>query len=345
MSSDISKIREDAFSAIKKASSLIDLEKSRVIFLGRKSDLRGLLRSLGDKTPEEKIEVGQEANKLKVEITGEFEKRKAELEHEKIEGLINRKGIDVTVPGKRRRTGSLHPLTLVRRDIEKIFGEMGFYTLEGPEVETEWYNFDALNIPRNHPARDMQDTLWINREEDPNESKLLRTQTSPMQIRFMEKHEPPFRIISPGRIFRREATDATHEMQFHQIEGLMVDRDVSLANLKGVLEYFLSKLFNKNISVKFTASYFPFTEPSVEVHLQCVKCQGGGCPLCKNTGWIEVGGAGMVNQNVFKAAGYVPGEWQGFAFGMGLERLAMIKYGIDDIRFFFGSDLRFLKQF
>jgi len=347
MEEEIYKIEKEAVADIQKSSTLEEIDDAKVKHLGRKSAINSFLRGLKELDKKQIAQFGALANDVKEKLELELKRRKLELQEEEIETKIKKEKLDITGPGKRIKRGHLHPLTLVRRDIEKIFHFMGFYGVEGPEVETEWNNFDALNVPRQHPARDMHDTLWLKKEKDPEHSLLMRTHTSPMQIRYMKKHYPPFKLISPGKVFRHEATDVTHEMQFDQVEGLMVGKDVSLAHLKGVLQYFLSQFFKKEVSVKFTASYFPFTEPSVEIHSQCFKCKGGGeiCSICKKTGWIELGGAGMVNQNVFKAVGYTPGQWQGFAFGIGIDRLAMIRYGIDDIRLLRGSDLRFLKQF
>lgn len=345
MEEEISKIEKEAVVDIQESSTLREIDDAKVKHLGRKSAINLFLRGLKKLDKKQIAQFGALANDVKKKLELELKKRKLELQEEEIEVKIKKEKVDITKPGKRIERGHLHPLTIVRRDIEKIFHFMGFYSVEGPEVETEWNNFDALNVPRQHPARDMHDTLWLKKEKDPEHSLLMRTHTSPMQIRYMKKHYPPFKLISPGRVFRHEATDVTHEMQFHQVEGLAVGKKISLAHLKGILQYFFSQFFKKDISVKFTSSYFPFTEPSVEVHLRCFKCRGEGCRICKKTGWIEVAGAGMVHQNVFKAVGYTSNQWQGFAFGMSIERLAMLRYGIDDIRLFFGSDLRFLKQF
>jgi len=238
-------------------------------------------------------------------------------------------------------------LTLAQRRVIDIFQSMGFSVIKGPEVETEWYNFDALNVPKNHPARDIQDTLWIRQKKKKlaQENLLLRTQTSPVQIRYMEKHNPPLKIIVPGRVFRNEATDVSHECHFYQCEGLMVDKNISVANFKAVIEAFLRKFFNKNIKLRLRPGYFPFTEPSFEIDINCQNCKGKGCSVCQKTGWIEIMGAGMVHPNVFKAAGLNSKNWQGFAFGIGIDRLAMKKYRINDIRLFYSGDLRFLKQF
>jgi len=262
---------------------------------------------------------------------------------------------DVTVPGKRIFAGHLHPITQVRREVEDIFERLGFSVVEGPEIETEWYNFDALNIPKEHPARDMWDTFWLRQNEIKNqkpkikskgkEKLLLRTHTSPVQIRYMEKHNPPLRIIAPGRVFRYEATDASHEINFYHIEGLMVDKDISAANFKAIIEKFFQLFFKKPVKTRIRPSYFPFTEPSFEIDIQCLVCQGKGCSACSQRGWIEMAGAGMVHPKVFAAVKLNPKNWQGFAFGLGLDRLTMMRYKIDDVRLLYSGDLRFLQQF
>ena len=342
MKNDINKIEKAAIQDISRAKTLAELENLRTKYLGRKSELSLFLRSLKDLPPEERAKSGQLANNLRKKLEAEMENRVQQLTKEGLARKIEQEKIDVTAPGKRVEHGRLHPLTLVRREIEDIFCSMGFDIVEGPEVETEWYNFDALNVPADHPARDMQDTFWIKQSElsrqNPKKHLLPRTHTSAVQVRYMEKHLPPFRIIVPGRVFRSEATDATHEMQFYTFEGLMIGKDVSLANLKGVLQFFANRFFKDEVEVKFIASYFPYTEPSVEVLMKGKKRK-------LKDRWIEMAGAGMVNQKVFKAAGYIPGEYQGFAFGMTIDRLAMFRYGIDDIRLLYSSDLRFLKQF
>jgi phenylalanyl-tRNA synthetase alpha chain len=338
----IAKIEKSAFQDVSRAKTTAELENLRTKYLGRKSELSLFLRSLKDLPQEERAKSGQLANNLRRKLEAEIEGRAQQLKSEELTRKIEQEKIDVTAPGRRVEHGHLHPLTIVRREIEDIFRSMGFDIVEGPEVETEWYNFDVLNVPADHPARDMQDTFWLKQSEeaqkDPHRHLLPRTHTSAVQVRYMEKHQPPFRIIVPGKCFRNEATDATHEMQFHTFEGLMVGKDVSLANLKGVIQFFANKFFKDEIEVKLNASYFPYTEPSVEVFLK------GRKGKLKDR-WIEMAGAGMVNQKVFQAAGYVPGEYQGFAFGMTIDRLAMFKYGIDDIRLLYGSDFRFLKQF
>ncbi len=339
---NLAKIEKAALQDVPRAKTPAEFENLRTKYLGRKSELSLFLRSLKDLPPEERAKSGQLANELRRKLEIEMENRAQQLKEGELARKIEQEKIDVTAPGKRVEHGHLHPLTIVRHEIEDIFRSMGFDIVEGPEVETEWYNFDALNVPADHPAREMQDTFWLKQspeaQKDPHTHLLPRTHTSAVQVRYMEKHQPPFRIIVPGRCFRNEATDATHETQFHQIEGLMVGKGVSLANMKGVMEYFFNRFFKDKIEVRFVSSYFPFTEPSVEV---CIKGTKG-----KLKGrWLEVVPGGIVNQKVFKMAGYVPGEHQGFAFGMGVDRMAMIKYGIDDIRLLYGSDLRFLKQF
>ncbi len=336
------KIEKASLQDVSRAKTLTELENLQTKYLGRKSELSLFLRSLKDLPPEERAKSGQIANELRRKLETEMGNKAQQLKEVELARKIEQEKIDVTAPGKRVEHGHLHPLTIVRREIEDIFRSMGFDIVEGPEVETEWYNFDTLNVPADHPARDMQDTFWLKQSEesqkDPHIHLLPRTHTSAVQVRYMGKHQPPFRIIVPGRVFRNEATDATHEMQFYTFEGLMVGKDVSLANLKGVLQFFANKFFKDETEVRFVASYFPYTEPSVEVFMKGVSGKLKGR-------WIEMAGAGMVNQKVFKAAGYALGEYQGFAFGMTIDRLAMFKYGIDDIRLLYGSDLRFLKQF
>jgi phenylalanyl-tRNA synthetase alpha chain len=278
-------------------------------------------------------------NTLKRELEQLFSLKEEELKNKEVESKLRKEKIDITVPGYKIEKGHLHPITIVRREIEKIFRSMGFEVAEGPEVETEWYNFDALNIPAQHPARDAWDTFWL------KIGLLLRTHTSPVQIRYMEKYQPPFRIIVPGRVYRHEATDASHEMQFYQVEGLMVDKDINTAHFKAIILEFLRQFFKKTIDIRLRPSFFPFTEPSFEVDISCVVCKGKGCSTCKKTGWIELLGAGMIHPNVLKNSGLNPKFWQGFAFGVGLDRLVMMRYKIDDIRWFHSADLRFLKQF
>jgi len=329
---DISKLKKAALEEIKKAKEAHALEVIRVKYLGRKDgEVNKILRSLKDLPLAKKKKIGPEANILRETIEKALNKKIQEFSVEQKPSVI-----DVTMPGKRIAVGHLHPLTLMENKIKEIFLGLNFSSVEGPEVETEYYNFDALNIPANHPARDIWDTFWLKsakNETASRERQLMRTHTSPMQIRYMETHKPPFQIIVPGRVFRFEATDASHEINFHQVEGLMVGKDVNSANFKYVIEQFFRQLFGPHIAIRMRPSYFPFVEPGLEIDIKL------------GDKWLEVMGAGMVHPNVFKAVGYDPREVQGFAFGLGLERLAMIKYKIDDIRLFYSGDLRFINQF
>ena len=331
---DIKELKKRAENDIKTASSLEVLDEISKKYLGKKGEITQVLRSLKDLPIEERKEQGLLANQIKKELEQAI-KSKDFGAHEDVKDRI-----DITAPGKKPLHGHLHPITLVRREVEEIFAKLGFETVEGPEIEDEWHNFDALNIPKDHPARDMWDTFWLKEKE-----LLLRTHTSPVQIRYMEKHNPPLRIIVPGRCFRYEATDASHEMNFYHVEGLMIDRDISASNFKAIMEKFFEEFFKKQVKLRIRPSYFPFTEPSFEVDIECLICKGKGCPVCSQRGWIEMAGAGMVHPNVLKAVKLNPKNWQGFAFGMGLDRLTMMRYKIKDIRLFFSSDLRFLKQF
>jgi phenylalanyl-tRNA synthetase alpha chain len=330
-----------------KAKSLKEIEGSqdekslygvKVKNLGRKGELTEILKGLKGMDASERRNIGPIANQARQEIEREIEKRRKEL-GEKIDW--EKEKIDVTLPGTKAEIGSLHPITLVYREIERIFSSMGFEVIEGPEIETEWYNFDALNIPADHPARDEWDTFWIKSKE----KLVLRTHTSPVQLRYMQKNKPPFRIIAPGRCFRHEATDATHEHTFHQFEALVAGDDINIGHFKHVAKEFFSAFLGKKVSVRIRPSFFPFTEPSFEFDISCTVCDGKGCKSCKGGGWLEIGGAGMVNQSVFAAAGYPRNRYQGFAWGFGIERLAMMKYKIDEIRWFESGDLRFIKQF
>ncbi len=330
-------IKEKALSEIENAPDLKTLEQIRVKYLGRKGEITFILRSLGKLPLEERKKIGPELNGLKKELEDLLDKRKEEIGGTGLKEPL----LDFTKPGKRIKKGHLHPLTCVEEDIRRIFTSMNFSIIEGPEIETEHYNFDALNIPANHPSRDMWDTFWLksgNNQESKNKNNphfLLRTHTSPMQIRYMETHEPPFQIIVPGRVFRYEATDFSHEINFYQVEGLMVGSDITLANFKFIVEEFFKKFFSgREIEFRFRPSYFPFVEPGLEVD---IKLSGDN--------WFEVMGAGMVHRKVFDVARYNPDQIQGFAFGMGLDRLAMIKYKIPDIRLFYSGDLRFIHQF
>lgn len=339
----IQKIKSEALKEIAAANSVETAEELRIKYLGRKSEFTEILKGLKDLSEEERKTVGQLANNVRKEIEEAFAAQEKELKAKSFDFDAER--IDVTMPARKLKRGHLHPLTKIQNELEDIFTSMGFEVADGPEVETEWYNFDALNIPKDHPARDKWDTFWLKQEEGKNERALLRTHTSPVQVRYMQTHKPPFRIIAPGKCFRNEATDATHEHSFYQFEALMVGDDVNVGNFKFIAQEFFSKFFKKEINVRLRPSFFPFTEPSFEFDISCTVCGGTGCPSCKNTGWLEVGGAGMVNQAVFEAAGYERGKYQGFAWGFGLERLLMMRHKITDVRLFHGGDVRFIKQF
>ncbi len=324
------------------ASSLQDLEEARVLFMGRKGKLARIMSQLPELDPQERPEAGKTANQVKAELGELLEQKKQELESL---SRSREQELDPSLPGRTPDTGSIHPVTRVIQDICNVFVGLGFEIVTGPEVETDFYNFEALNLPPGHPARDMQDTLYI------TESLVLRTHTSPMQIRTMEKCSPPVAAIAPGKVYRRDS-DLTHTPMFHQIEGFLVDTQVSMADLRGTLTAFAQRIFQAGAKVRFRPSFFPFTEPSAEVDISCVMCQGSGrmqdgssCRVCKETGWVEVLGCGMIDPEVFKQVGYDPEKYTGFAFGLGVERVAMLKYGIDDLRMFFENDLKFLNQF
>jgi phenylalanyl-tRNA synthetase alpha chain len=333
---EIQKLEGAALGEIQQAQTPEALEALRVQYLGRKGALTQILRALKDLPAEVRRPVGQEANRAKTALEAALDQALIILKEAARRAAAP--AVDVTLPGRRPPLGRLHPLNQVMAEVCDIFLHLGFEAVEGPEVELDWYNFEALNLPPDHPARDMQDTYYF------DDKVLLRTHTSPMQIRTMERRRPPVRIIAPGKVYRRDS-DITHSPMFHQVEGLLVDKGVTFADLKGVLTAFVHQLFGPEVGVRFRPSYFPFTEPSAEVDIECVICQGAGCRVCKLTGWLEVLGSGMVHPAVFEAVGYDPEEVTGFAFGLGIERLAMLKYGIDDIRLFFDNDLRFLRQF
>ena len=315
------------------------LEAARVKYLGKKGELTGVLRMMGKLTPEERPVMGQLANEVRAPIEEAIAEKKAVLAEKMLEAKLAAEKLDVTMPGRVQKIGHRHPLTLVMRDLEDIFIGMGFSIVEGPEVEYDYYNFQALNIPEDHPARDTQDTFYI------TDNILLRSQTSPVQARTMEKQKPPIRIISPGRVYRSDAMDATHSPLFHQMEGLVVDEGITMGDLKGMLETFAKTEFGEDTRIRFRPHHFPFTEPSAEVDISCFMCGGKGCRLCKGEGWIEILGAGMVHPNVLSMCGIDPEKYSGFAFGMGVERIAMLKYHIDDIRHFYENDVRFIEQF
>ena len=339
MKEKISQIKAAAEAALAGASSLDELESIRIKYLGKKGELTAVLKGMGALSAEERPVIGALANEVRSTLENEIDGRKAEISALLQEQKLKDEVIDVTMPGKKQEQGRLHPLTQVMNEVKDIFTGLGFSIAEGPEVEYDYYNFEALNIPKNHPARDTQDTFYI------EDNIVLRTQTSPMQVRVMEKQKPPIRIIAPGRVYRSDAVDATHSPVFHQIEGLVVDKGVTMADLKGTLETFVKTLYGNQTKVRFRPHHFPFTEPSAEMDVSCFVCGGEGCRVCKGEGWIEILGCGMVHPKVLANCGIDPEVYSGFAFGLGLERIAMRKYDIDDLRLFFENDLRFLGQF
>ncbi|MBI3986656.1 MAG: phenylalanine--tRNA ligase subunit alpha [Lentisphaerae bacterium] len=333
---ELQALKETALREGRAASTPEAIEQVRVAYLGRKGALQDIMRGLKDVDASERPAVGRIANELKTALTELLETRKTELQAGASPSATPR--FDYTLPGVWNRIGTRHPVSLIIEETIRIFARMGFTVADGPDIETEYYNFDALNTPAHHPSRDTQDTFWL------ETGRLLRTQTSPVQIRVMEKQKPPIRIIAPGRCYRRDTTDATHSANFHQIEGLYVHRDVSLADLKGDIAGFARELMGPDVRVRFRPHFFPFTEPSVEYDFSCHVCGGKGCRVCKQSGWIEISGAGMVHPRVLKTVGYDPETVSGYAFGMGVERIAMIKYGIHDIRLLYENDVRFLEQ-
>ncbi len=333
----------DALAAEAKARAascpgLADLEALKVELFGKKGAITAQLKSLGALPPEERKAAGARINAVRDGLTAAIDARKAQLEREQLERQLAAGRIDVTLPGRGQQPGGLHPITRTRRRIESLFRHAGFTVEEGPEVEDDWHNFEALNIPANHPARAMHDTFYF------PDGRLLRTHTSPVQVRAMLRDAPPLRMIMPGRVYRCDS-DMTHTPMFHQVEGLVVDEGVSLANLKAVLHDFVQRYFERSLGIRFRPSYFPFTEPSAEVDIECVFCSGAGCRVCKQTGWLEVAGCGMVHPNVLRNVGIDPERYTGYAFGMGIERLTMLRYNVNDIRLYFDNDLRFLRQF
>lgn len=335
-----------ALDAVSRAAGLAELEETRVRLLGRKGSLTELLKRLKDLPLEDKRVYGAKANGLKDEVQKAIEAKRSELGRSAASRRIAETRLDLTLPGAPMPQGRPHPLTQTIREMTSVLASMGFSWAEGPLIESEYYNFEALNIPADHPARDMQDTLYLDgTDASPNTPRLMRTHTSPVQIRFMEAHKPPVRVMAPGRVFRRDAVDASHSAVFHQIEGLYVDRNATMADLKGTLDEFLKRIFGPSARSRLRPSYFPFTEPSAEVDVRCLICSGKGCPVCKQSGWLEMLGAGMVHPNVLRAVGLAPEEWSGYAWGMGVERFAMFRYGIPDIRMFYENDIRFLEQF
>lgn len=337
----LQELHDEAVAHIESAETLNELRDVRVKYLGKKGPMTELMKGMGKLSSEERPKVGQKANEVRESLTGKLDAKEAKLEAEALEAQLQEEKVDVTLPGRPVPKGGRHPLTSVVETIEDVFIGMGFTVAEGPEVETDYYNFESLNLPKHHPARDMQDTFFISSD------LLLRTQTSPVQTRTMEKHQGvgPVKIICPGKVYRRDEDDATHSHQFMQIEGLVVDRGIRMSDLKGIFATFVKEYFGEDRDIRLRPSFFPFTEPSAELDISCALCGGKGCRTCKGTGWIEVLGAGMVHPNVLRMGGFDPDVYSGFAFGMGVERFAMLKYGIDDIRHFYTNDTRFLSQF
>lgn len=339
MKEKIQAIRAAAAEALEKASTQEELEALRVKYLGKKGELTGLLKQLGSVAPEERPKIGQIVNEAKQKLEEAISEHRAVIARAAAELKLASEAVDVTMPAKKQKVGVLHPLNRVLEEMIDIFKSMGFDVVDGPEIETDYYNFECLNVPADHPARDMQDTFYL------ADKLLLRTQTSAAQIRTMETRKPPIRVICPGRVFRADEVDATHFPVFHQIEGLVVDKGITMCDLKGVLEQFAKEIYGEDTKVRFRPSFFPFTEPSVEVDVTCSECGGKGCRVCKGSGWIEILGAGMVHPNVLRCCGIDPDEYSGFAFGIGLDRLTTTKYKISDIRLLFENDKRFLEQF
>ncbi len=339
MKEQLEKIKSEALAKLGAADKLETLNDIRVAYLGKKGELTTVLKSMKDVAPEDRPKVGQMVNEVRAMIENKLEETREALARKAREEQMAKEVIDVTLPANRGRMGHSHPNAIALAEVERIFTGMGYEVVEGPEVEYDRYNFEKLNIPKGHPARDEQDTFYI------NENILLRSQTSPVQVRTMENRKPPIRIIAPGRVFRSDAVDATHSPSFHQIEGLVIDKHVTFADLKGTLAEFAKELFGPETKVKFRPHHFPFTEPSAEVDVSCFKCGGKGCRFCKGSGWIEILGCGMVHPRVLEMCNIDPNEYSGFAFGVGLERIALLKYEIDDMRLLYENDARFLKQF
>ncbi|WP_026766559.1 phenylalanine--tRNA ligase subunit alpha [Selenomonas ruminantium] len=341
MEEKISELKAAAVAEVKAASDMTALNDIRVKYLGKKGEFTSILRGMGSLSAEERPKVGKIVNVAKAEVEEAINVQAGELKAKELSARLASEKIDVTLPGRNVPQGHLHPLTLTMQRIKDIFVHMGFSVEEGPEIERDYFNFEALNLPKDHPARDMQDSFYITDEI------LMRSQTSPVQARTMQANEPnkPIRMIAPGRVYRRDEYDATHSPMFTQVEGLVIDKGISFADLKGTLELFLHQIFNENVGVRFRPSFFPFTEPSAEVDISCVMCHGEGCKVCKGTGWLEILGAGMVHPHVLEMSGYDPKVVSGFAFGLGVERIAMLSYGIDDLRLFYDNDVRFLQQF
>ena len=335
----IQELASRSLARIAAAESSEALEAVRVDAVGRKGALAEISKGMGKLSPEERKRIGMLLNDAKQRIEGALDARKQEFDAIALRARLDAEWVDLTLPAPGPRRGHLHPITRIQRELEDLFISLGFTVLDGPEVETEYYNFDALNIPRDHPARDMQDTFWL------DGGNLLRTHTSPVQVRGMERLGPPLRMIAPGRVFRNESVDASHEHTFYQLEGMMIDREVSVAHLLYFMKTLLTAIFQREVTVRLRPGYFPFVEPGFELDIQCLICGGRGCPVCKQSGWVELLPCGLVNPNVLRTSGIDPDQWGGFAFGLGLTRLVMMRYGIDDIRHLQGGDLRFLEQF
>ncbi|MFH1282745.1 MAG: phenylalanine--tRNA ligase subunit alpha [bacterium] len=342
---DISNLKKRIRNEFEKISDLTGLEKLRQEFLGKKGALTVLLRSLKDVAQSEKAQIGKALNKIKEEFETFCSSKIEEYSKASVEKEIKSKLIDATLPGVPVYIGSTHPLSQIIQEIILIFSRLGFVCADGPEIETDYNNFEALNFPNEHPARDEHDTFYLNINDNKGKPFIMRTHTSPVQIRVMKAHKPPLRILVPGRVFRHEATDATHSYMFHQVEGLAIDTNINFADLKGNLNIFAQQMFGKEIKTRFRPGFFPFTEPSAEMDIVCIFCKGSGCRVCKSTGWLEIMGSGMVHPHVLTAVGYDAEKYIGYAFGMGVERIAMLKYGINDMRLFFENDNRFLRQF
>ncbi len=338
---NVTNIKQEALSRLEACESLADLQELRVLYLGKKGPIQDLMKSMKDLPKEERPAFGQQVNALKQALAAAIDDKRTVLEEKEINERLQQEKIDITLEGRKPNLGNIHPLTLVQKEIEDLFIGLGYSVEEGPEVELDFYNFERANISKDHPARDMQDTFYIDVE------RLLRTHTTAIQMRVLEKDSPrtPIKVICPGKVYRRDDDDATHSHQFTQVEGLVVGENIRLSDLKGTLEFVARRMFGEKRVIRFRPSYFQFTEPSVEVDVSCHMCGGKGCPTCKGTGWIEILGAGMVHPNVLRMAGYDPEKVSGFAFGIGAERVAMLKYGIDDIRHFYTNDIRFLKTF
>lgn len=338
MQNKVQDIRKNALDACGQARTVQELNEAKVKFLGKKGELTLVLRSMGQLSNEERPLFGKLVNEIRDELELAWEQREQELSHAEEEQRLLTESLDITLPGRAFSRGTIHPITRIINETKAIFMEMGYEIVEGPEIEWDYYNFEALNIPPDHPARDMQDTFFITKD------LLLRSQTSPVQIHTMERKQPPIRILAPGKVYRADS-DITHSPMFHQIEGLVVDRGITFADLKGTLQLFAERMFGSHTKIRLRPSYFPFTEPSAEVDVSCIMCAGQGCRVCKDTGWLEILGSGMVDPRVLEKVGYDPNEVTGFAFGVGVERMAMLKYGINDIRLLFDNDVRFLEQF